>query len=420
MDFAHRRQEQAVVLGYALLVATVVLCARAGLFPGTGEALPFPNHPYRLSMAAAGGLLAVLLGTATGWIGVRRDKRLVGFAALAAGGFATGAALSFSPMVLYPNDQYPVSFGWVMGGAPLAVGSWLIVTLVMNRPDGTGGGAVAGTVLPRLLFFWTKSIAAGAYLVPLVLIPSGTLSARDALWHTATPLAAATFLVLAAGFLVWETGSVQHPTGNVPRASSTGRLPLRRKWRAGAGAVFGAYGVALILPFVTETGPEPPPPGLVLIAGVLAMTTALLGGAVQAGNDRRTRLLLPVRLLAEALIAGAGTTVLLARLVDGPNHPAAPATLLFLALVTAGYILFEAVELLLSAPARAGQAPWRVPPSRRRWFHLAMAGATAGVAAPWLGWPAAPVALLGVLARQVAHTAKFSRAGSSPLPSRVR
>ncbi len=403
MDFAHRRQEQAVVLGYALLVATVVLCARAGLFPGTGEALPFPNHPYRLSMAAAGGLLAVLLGTATGWIGVRRDRRLVGLAALAIGGLATGAALSFSPMVLYANDQYPVSFGWVMGGAPLAVGSWLIVTLVMSRPYGSGSTAVAGAALPRLLFFWTKSIAAGAYLVPLVLIPNGALSARDALWHTATPLAAVAFLVLAAGFLVWETGP-----------------PLRRKWRVGAGAVFAAYGIALILPFVTETRPEPPPPGLALIAGVLAMTTALLGGTVHAGDDRRTRLLLPVRLLAEALIAGAGTTVLLARLVDGPNHPAAPATLLFLALVTAGYVLVEAVNLLFSAPARAGQAPWRVPPSRRRWLHLAIAGAAAGVAAPWLGWPAAPVALLGVLARQVAHTAKFSRAGFSPLPSRVR
>ena len=419
MDFAHRWQEQAVVLGYALLVATVVLCARAGLFPGTGEALPFPNHSYRLSMAAAGGVLAVLLGTATGWIGVRRDRRLVGFAALAAGGLATGAALSFSPMVLYPNDQYPVSFGWVMGGAPLAGGSWLIITLVMSRPYSSGGTAVAGAALPRLLFFWTKSIAAGIYLVPLVLIPSGALSARDALWHTATPLAAAAFLVLAAGFLVWETGSIQRPTGGVQRPSS-GRPPLRRKWRAGAGAVFGAYGIALILPFVTETRPEPSPPGLALIAGVLATTTALLGGAVHAGDDRRTRLLLPVRLLAEALIAGAGTTVLLARLVDGPNHPAAAATLLFLALVTAGYILFEAVELLLSAPARPGRAPWRVPPSRRRWLHLAMAGAAAGLAAPWLGWPAAPVALLGVLARQVAHTAKFSRAESSPLPSRVR
>lgn len=413
MDFAHRQQEQAVVLGYALLVAIVVLCARAGLFPGTGEALPFPNHPYRLSMAAAGGLLAVLLGAATGWIGVRRDRRLVGFAALAAGGLATGAALSFSPMVLYPNDQYPVSFGWVMGGAPLAIGSWLIVTLVMSRPDGSGGTVVAGTALPRLLFFWAKSIAAGAYLVPLVLIPSGALSARDALWHTATPLAAAAFLVLAAGFLVWETGSVQ-------RTSSAGRLPLRRKWRAGAGAVLGAYGVALILPFVTETRPEPPPPGLALITGVLAMTTALLGSTVHASHDRRTRLLLPVRLLAEALIAGAGTTVLLARLVDGPNHPATAATLLFLGLITAGYVLFEAVELLLSAPARAGQTPWRVPPSRRRWLHLAMAGAAAGVAAPWLGWPAAPVALLGVLARQVAHTAKSSRAESLPRSSRVR
>ena len=130
-----RRQEHAVALAYALLVAAVVAVARAGLFPGTGEAFDgtFFHHPYRLSMAATGGVLAVGLGTAAGWIGVRRKSLLLGGVVLAVGGAATGVALSFSPPVLYPGDRYPVSFGWLVGGAPMAGAAWLAATLLLRR-----------------------------------------------------------------------------------------------------------------------------------------------------------------------------------------------------------------------------------------------------------------------------------------------
>ena len=258
-------------------------------------------------MAVTGGLLAVLLGAASGWIGVRRDSRWIGFAALAVGGLATGAALSFTPAVLYSNDQYPVSFGWVVGGAPMAVGSWLIATLVLSGRGDSEAGAGARAELSRLLFCWTKSIAAGTYLVPFLLIPSGVLTARDALWHTAVPVVAAAFLVLAAGFLAWEPGSPQC-------LSPTSRLPSRRRWRVRTGVIIGAYGVALMLPFVTETRPEPPPPGLALITAVLAAMLAVRGGAAPIREDRRVRLR-SVRMLVEALVAGAAATALLARLV---------------------------------------------------------------------------------------------------------
>ena len=135
MNPIDRRQEHAVALAYVLLVAAVVAVARAGLFPGTGEAFEGTvfHHPYRLSMAVTGGVLALGLGTAAGWFGVRRKSLLLGVAVLAAGGVATGVALSFSPPVLYPGDRYPVSFGWLVGGAPVAGAAWLAATLLLRR-----------------------------------------------------------------------------------------------------------------------------------------------------------------------------------------------------------------------------------------------------------------------------------------------
>lgn len=408
MDFEHRRQEHIVALGYALAVATVVLCAQAGVFPGTGEAHSPVGHPYRLSMAAAGGTLAILLGTAAGWAGVRRRSRLAGVAALVGGGMATGVALSFAPFVLYPGDQYPVSFGWLVGGAPLAAAAWLVATLAMSSQETF---ATVRSGIPRQLHGWGKSVAAGTYMVPFILIPSGVLTAADPLWRTAAPLTAATFLAVAGGSLVWDGG---RPYGAPPPGADSS--PQRSWRRARAGVVVVGFGLALALHLVAEPGPEPPPPGLALIAGVLAVVTALLRSP---SNAHERRHLLPIRLLGRALVAGGATTALLARAVPGVDHPAAAPALLFLAMASAACVLLEAVEFFASggagasAPAGAratapedarasapGDAGPPVPSGRRPWLGLGVAGAVAGLAAPWLGWPAALVVLGGLLAFQ--------------------
>lgn len=393
MNFEHRRQEHVVALGYALAVATIVLGAHAGVFPGAREAHSPVDHPYRLSMAAASGTLAVLLGTAAGWIGVRRRSRLAGVAALAAGGLATGIALSFAPFVLYPGDQYPVSFGWLVGGAPLAAATWLIATLAMSSQE-TFAAVRSG--IPRLLHGWSKSVAAGAYLVPFILIPSGVLAAADPLWHTAAPLAAAVFLAVAGGSLVWDGG--RRDGAPPPGADSSPQHSWRR---VRTGVVVVGFGLALALHLVAEPGPEPPPPGLALIAGVLAVATALLRGPSNA--HERQHPLLPIRLLGRVLVAGGATTALLARAVAGADHPAAAAALLFLAVASVACVLLEAVEFFARAGAGAsapGDAGPPVPSGRRPWLGLGVAGAVAGLAAPWLGWPAALVVLGGLLAFQ--------------------
>ena len=132
------RKEKQAVLAYVVVLAGVVASARAGLFPGSGEAFDGSlfDHPYRLSMAVAGGVLAVALGVLAGWIGRRRENILLGIGVLAAGGLLTLFALSFNPYILYPGDQYPVSFGWLVAGAPLAGLAWLVAAGSSLRRSG--------------------------------------------------------------------------------------------------------------------------------------------------------------------------------------------------------------------------------------------------------------------------------------------
>jgi orotate phosphoribosyltransferase len=61
---------------------------------------------------------------------------------LAAGGAVALLASEIAPAILYPDDRYPVAFGWTVGGIPVAVVTWLAAT--------AGGWAAgrAGTASP--------------------------------------------------------------------------------------------------------------------------------------------------------------------------------------------------------------------------------------------------------------------------------
>ena len=130
--------QRAAVL-YVVLILAVVVTARLGLYPGVGDAhpgSPLFAHPYRVAMAATVAVLAALLGAGSAVVGSATGSRFLGFAALLAGGILTGLLLSAAPFLLYPGDQYPVSFLWVMLGAPLGFVSWAIGATLLKR----GGG----------------------------------------------------------------------------------------------------------------------------------------------------------------------------------------------------------------------------------------------------------------------------------------
>ncbi len=125
-------------VGHALTVIAFVVAGRAGWIPGVGD-VPAESVTWTVYRVVALGVvvsLAVGLGAWTGIFGTVWGWRW-GLAALMAGGLVTGLLLSAAPMILFARDQYPVTFSWLIAGAPLAGAVWLSV-LLLDRLSGTG------------------------------------------------------------------------------------------------------------------------------------------------------------------------------------------------------------------------------------------------------------------------------------------
>ena len=300
--------------------------------------------------------------------------------------------------------------GGSTGGAPTRE--------TQHGPWNSSAAAVVSYDVPRKapwdfrvsLYTWTKSVAAGAYLVPFLLVAIGAVEATDSLWRTTTPVLAAVFLALTGGLLIWD---LEHPK----RFLLIFTRPQWRSWLVRGGFVIGAYGAALAAHFFLATGPglavgpgTPPPSWLGWLAASLAVLaavyTAFLFGQAKA-RDMWQNPLLPVHFLAQALVAGGGAVFLAAQVAA--SAPAADAALRLLALASATHLLMIAGEVLMPAPtAHAKLAEREMVHGRYRlWFRLGVAGALAGVAAFWLpsalAWPAALVALGGLLAYEHAY-----------------
>ena len=230
------------------------------------------------------------------------------------------------------------------------------------------------------LYTWTKSIAAGAYLAPLLLVLGGWLAPTDPLWTLAAPLVAGAFLALTGAILIWD---LEHPT----RFHLIFRRPQWRSWLVRGGFIIGGYGAVLAAHFAAAILGAGPPPWLGWAGGGLAVLTAVytafLFGQAKA-RDMWQNPLLPAHFLVQAVLAGSGVAALL-------GMPAAPA---LFALASAAHLLMILGEVCMPPPtAHARAAEREMTHGRyRRWFRLGVLGAAAGVAAPWLDALLVPVA----------------------------
>jgi Fe-S-cluster-containing dehydrogenase component/formate-dependent nitrite reductase membrane component NrfD len=243
------------------------------------------------------------------------------------------------------------------------------------------------------LYTWTKGIAAGAYLVSLLLVVFGFVRANSPLWLWVAPMVSGVFLAITGGLLIWD---LEHPA----RFYLIFTRPQWRSWLVKGAFIIAGYSLVLALHFLASlAGRELLVqvliwPGLPL-AVLAAVYTAYLFAQAKA-RDLWQNPLLPPHLLAQALLAGAAALAPFAAALDAP----ATAPLLWtLGAASLLHLLMIWGEVTLAHPtAHARLAVWEMRRGRfRAYFWTGLLLSLVGVLAPWVGLAAVPPALVGLL-----------------------
>ena len=257
------------------------------------------------------------------------------------------------------------------------------------------------------LYTWTKGIAAGAYLVPALLVLAGVLAPAGPLWAWAAPVVAGAFLAPTGALLVAD---LDHPE----RFYMVLTRPQWRSWLARGGVIISGYGAVLGLHFLGSALGAPALPRALVWAGVpLAVLTAVYTAwlfAQAKGRDLWQSPLLPPLLLVQAVLAGASALALVAAIVE---PEAVPALLRIAAGATLLHLLLVAGEVTLThATAHARLAAWEMTSGRYAVFFRAGVSLQALAVLAFLVAPGAPVAILA-LAGLLAYEHAYVQAGQA-------
>jgi formate-dependent nitrite reductase membrane component NrfD/ferredoxin len=243
------------------------------------------------------------------------------------------------------------------------------------------------------LYTWTKSIAAGSYLVALLLVLSGSLDWSSPLFVWAAPILGLVFLVATGVVLITD---LEHPE----RFYYLFTRPQWRSWLVKGAVIIVGYGVVLsghlgagflesdVLRQVLAFAGLP----LSLMAAVY---TAFLF-AQSKGRDMWQSPLLPAHIAVQAIMGGAAVLLI----ADGIGEAEASSPLAWLvAGATLVHLLMVWGEVTLPhGTAHAHLATWEMTTGSYRLFFWA--GVVVGVialTALWTATPAAILALIGLL-----------------------
>ncbi|MBI2962612.1 MAG: polysulfide reductase NrfD [Deltaproteobacteria bacterium] len=279
-----------------------------------------------------------------------------------------------------------------------------------GRPDAADGAAEAVLAYDvphrapwdwRLsLYTWTKGIAAGAYLVPLLWILAGRIDAGSALWRWGSPVVAGAFLALTGLILIAD---LEHPE----RCHLIFTRPQWRSWLARGAFVIAAYGAVLCLHFAASCLAASPARQLALgaaglpLAVMTAVYTAYLFAQARA-RDLWQSALLPPHFAVQAVLAGSAALLPIAAWLE-------PGALDVLARTLAAACVAHLLAVLgeVTLPHATAHARLAVEEMTARtyrgFFWTGAALVAAAAAAPWLGAAAAPLALAGLLAHEHAY-----------------
>jgi formate-dependent nitrite reductase membrane component NrfD len=249
------------------------------------------------------------------------------------------------------------------------------------------------------LYTWTKGIAAGAYLVPLLLVVFGLMSKANPIWLWAAPVLSGTFLALTGALLIWD---LEHPA----RFLFIFTRPQWRSWLVKGAFIIAAYSMLLAVHFIASLAGSRDlqsiliPVGL-LLSSLTAVYTAYLFAQAKA-RDMWQNPLLPPHLFVQALLVGSAALAPLSAWLDAKLLPALFWTL---SATSTLHLLMVWGETTLTHPTtHARLAVWEMKSGRYRTiFWMSIVLSLVGVFAPFLGLATAAFALVGLLLYEHAY-----------------
>jgi Fe-S-cluster-containing dehydrogenase component/formate-dependent nitrite reductase membrane component NrfD len=241
------------------------------------------------------------------------------------------------------------------------------------------------------LYTWTKAIAAGVYIVSLMLIGLGIIGWTDAVWRFGAPLLGLVFLALTGALLIWD---LEHPE----RFYMIFTRPHWKSWLVRGGFIIAAYGLVLALHLIAAVLLAPGLAralawaGLPLAAATAAYTAYLF--AQSKARDLWQSPLLAVQMLVQAVLAGSAVLLPLATssMMAGVLREFVAGS----ALLVVVFVFFETTMVHVTAHSRL--AVWEMTRGRYAgYFWGGVLLLAVGAATPWLGPAGALAALIGLL-----------------------
>ncbi len=265
------------------------------------------------------------------------------------------------------------------------------------------------------LYTWTKGIAAGVYLVPVLMallrwisgagIGAGTAVWSDPLWLWATPVLGGAFLAATGGLLIWD---LEHPE----RFYFLFTRPQWESWLVRGGILITGFALVLMAHFAASVAGDESlqrwlaPAGALLAAGTAVYTAYLFAQA--RARDLWQNPLAPIHMLVQAAALGSGSFLVLAPFTG--SSPSAYAWAL--ALAGALHLMLVGLEHTLTpVTEHARLAAHEMTRGRYASFFWSAAALIAvSLMAPWLAGlstalaaVAAAAGLVGILCYEHAY-----------------
>ncbi len=245
------------------------------------------------------------------------------------------------------------------------------------------------------LYTWTKGVAAGGYLVPMMLLLLGAIGPTDVMWTWVAPIVAGIGLAATGGLLIWD---LEHSE----RFYMIFTRPQWRSWLVRGGVIIGAYSAVLGGHFLSALFDLPQLRWLLLLPGfALAVMTAVYTAYLFAqakGRDMWQNPLLIPHLLNQSVMLGA-----IAMLPFSPQESAA-----------AGYLVWMVqLSVLLHLALVMGEISMPHPTEHAKvaafemvfgkfagFFWVGTLMVAVGLAASWVGVVVVPFVAIGVFAHE--------------------